>query len=78
MTLGPEQRDLNKLIGERIKQRREEISMTQESLGGVIDAPQCTISLMEKGEKTISVIKLIKIASVLGVNMDMLTKGFIA
>jgi len=59
--------DINiaKLIGNRIRKKRIELGLSQEMLGEMCELHRTYIGAVERGEKNVTVITLIKIAKVL-------------
>ena len=61
-----------KLIGQRIKQARLHIGITQEYLSELIDVTAAFVGHIERGERSVSLTTLIKIAMVLQISTDYL------
>lgn len=62
----------SKKIGQRIKELREEIGMSQHDLAGRLDILRPTISQMENGERKITIEELIKLSEILNTPMQYL------
>ena len=65
-----------KLLGERIRQFRQAKGISQEELAFKINSARNFIGCIERGEKTPSIYVLYKIATILDVSIDNLTKFF--
>lgn len=65
-----------KLLGERIRQLRQAKGISQEELAFKINSARNFIGCIERGEKSPSIYVLYKIASILDVSIDNLTKIF--
>lgn len=65
-----------KLLGERIRQFRQAKGISQEELAFKINSARNFIGCIERGEKTPSIYVLYKIATILDVSIDNLTKIF--
>lgn len=65
----------NKMIGKRIRQRRRELSLSQEQLAELIDCSTVHMSRIErKGQ--IGIRLLVRVAQVLGISVDELVGNF--
>lgn len=62
----------SKKIGQRIKQLREEIGMSQQDLADRLDMQRPTISQMENGERKIVAEELIKLSKILNTSVQYL------
>ena len=62
-------------LGDRIKQRREELGWTQETLANQAGLSKGFLSDIENGKRGIGANSLLDIAQVLGVSLDYLMKG---
>ena len=62
----------SKKIGQRIKELREEIGMSQQGLAGRLNILRPTISQMENGERKITIEELIKLSEILNTSMQYL------
>ena len=62
-------------LGERIKNERQRIRMTQEQFGEVVDISSAYIGQIERDERTPSLKSLKKIAKELNVSLDYLITG---
>mgnify|MGYP002706390021 FL=1 len=65
-----------KLLGERIRQFRQAKGISQEELAFKINSARNFIGCIERGEKSPSIYVLYKIATILDVSIDNLTKNF--
>lgn len=65
-----------KLLGERIRQFRQAKGISQEELAFKINSARNFIGCIERGEKAPSIYILYKIATILGVSIENLTKIF--
>ena len=63
-------------IGQRIKERRERLGLTQQQLGDKIHRSREYISKWESGERGLKVEDLVSIANVLESSCDYLLKGY--
>jgi transcriptional regulator with XRE-family HTH domain len=61
-----------KLIGKRIKQARIHTGITQEYLSELVDVTPAFIGHIERGERSVSLVTILKIATVLSVSTDYL------
>ncbi|MCI9625157.1 MAG: helix-turn-helix transcriptional regulator [Clostridia bacterium] len=59
-------------IGKRIKEERRKRQLTQERLAELVDVTPAFIGHIERGERSLSLITLIKISNCLGVTIDYL------
>lgn len=66
------EKELNKKVGEKIQNRRNELGMKQEELGIALDCDRSHISKLETGERTISLEVLKIIAKKLNTSADYL------
>ena len=64
-------------IGDRIRQRRSELKITQEKLGYMVGVSNSHISSIERAEKTPSLDTLLLICGALGISTDYLVNGTI-
>ena len=64
----------DKRIGERIKKVRTEAALNQTDFGKIFGIPQCDLSLIEKGERTISFEVLLSIANYFNISTDYFIK----
>ena len=62
-------------LGERIKNERQRIRLTQEQFGELVDISSAYIGQIERDERTPSVKSLKKIAKELNVSLDYLITG---
>lgn len=59
----------NKELGKVLKQRREELEITQKQLGDICDLSHNGISRVEIGNSDIKLSTLLKIGKILGINL---------
>lgn len=64
------------ILGEAIRVRRKEIKFSQEKLAEKADLTPAYISELERGNETISVDRLVRIAVALGLKVADLVNGF--
>jgi transcriptional regulator with XRE-family HTH domain len=64
--------DINKEVGNRIREYRTKRGLTQEGLAFEADLHRAYVGQIERGEKTIGVKNLQKIAKALGIKMSKL------
>ncbi len=62
-------------LGQRIRQRREALKLTQQQLAEALGVTPQHISVIEQGKRSISVEGLAKLAEELGVSIDYLVTG---
>jgi transcriptional regulator with XRE-family HTH domain len=62
-------------VGERIKQRRLELGLTQEKLAAKAKMSVGFLSDLERGERNVSADYLLEISHALGASLDFLMKG---
>jgi len=62
-------------LGDRIKQRREELGWTQEALANRAGLSKGFVSDIENGKRGIGAQSLLDVAQVLGMSLDYLMKG---
>ena len=60
----------SKIIGEKIKRFRKRQGLTQDHLADYLELDRSTISLIEKGERTIDMDRLEKLANLCGVELS--------
>jgi transcriptional regulator with XRE-family HTH domain len=60
------------LIGQRIKKFREERNITQEAMAKHLDVTQSNYGRLEKDDRRLNVVKLLKIVHILDINIMML------
>lgn len=65
------------VIGQRIKKLREDKGITQESMALQLDVTQSNYGRLEKDDRRLNVVKLIKIARILDVNLMYLFNGML-
>lgn len=63
------------VIGQRIKKLREEKGITQEAMATQLDVTQSNYGRLEKDDRRLNVVKLLKIARILDVNLMYLFNG---
>lgn len=62
------------IIGQRIKKLREERGITQETMAIQLDVTQSNYGRLEKDDRRLNVVKLLKIVRILNVNVAYLFK----
>lgn len=62
-------------LGNRIRAAREKRDLSQESLAERADLHPTYIGQVERGEKNLTIVSLLKIAAALGISPDALLKG---
>lgn len=60
------------VIGQRIKKLREEKGITQETMAHQLDVTQSNYGRLEKDDRRLNVVKLLKIVRILNVNISYL------
>jgi len=60
----------SKVLGERIKSRRESLKMSQEDLADLMEVSRVTISNWERGQRGIDATEMDKLASALKVRLE--------
>lgn len=60
------------IIGQRIKRLREERGITQEAMALQLDVTQSNYGRLEKDDRRLNVVKLLKIVRILNVNINYL------
>lgn len=63
------------VIGQRIKKLREEKGITQESMALQLDVTQSNYGRLEKDDRRLNVVKLLKIVRILDINIMYLFNG---
>ncbi|TRW25383.1 helix-turn-helix transcriptional regulator [Flavobacterium zepuense] len=63
------------VIGQRIKKLREEKGITQESMALQLDVTQSNYGRLEKDDRRLNVVKLLKIVRILDINVMYLFNG---
>jgi len=64
--------DTMNIIGQRIKKLRDERGITQETMALQLDVTQSNYGRLEKDDRRLNVVKLLKIARILNVNINYL------
>ena len=64
-----------KAMGRRIREKRNEVKLTQEKLAEMIDISPSHIGEIERGTSVCSLEVLVNIATALDLNLDTLVKG---
>lgn len=59
-------------LGNRIRSERKKLNLTQEQLAELINVSTTYVGLVERGERSITLSKLIQVANSLGVSVDYL------
>ncbi len=65
-------------LGKRIREERKKLNLTQEKLAELVNVSTTYIGFIERGERTLTLSKLVTIANVLGVSVDYLLADSIA
>ena len=61
----PQEKDLDRqLLGNRLKEAREYLELTQDEVARVLNVPRAAISLMEAGQRKVEAIELKKLAAI--------------
>ena len=66
------------LLGKRIREERLKMSLTQEKLAEDVDISTAYLGQIERGERSVTLDKLIPIANRLGVTVDFLLADYIS
>ena len=66
-----------KILGQRIREERLRLKLTQEQLSERIDVTASYLGAVERGEKSMTLEKLIALINVFGVSMDYILSDFI-
>lgn len=72
-----EKREIQQKIGKQIKWWRQEMGITQESLGELVNLSTTTVSRLETGSQCVAVTKLVEIANALKIDAGLLFCDFI-
>lgn len=59
-------------LGKRIREERKKLNFTQEQLAELINVSTTYVGFIERGERSLTLDKLIKIANTLGISVDYL------
>lgn len=70
--------NINKTVGDNIRAKRIVLGISQQSLGDVLKISFQQIQKYEKGERTLSIIKLLELATVLRCPIDELLGEYVA
>lgn len=65
-----------KILGKRIREERLRLKLTQEQLSEKIDVTASYLGSVERGEKSMTLEKLIDLINVFGVSMDYILSDF--
>ena len=65
-----------KTFGEFIRNRRNELNMSQQDIAAQLGISQNYYSLLERGERTVDLFQAMNICSVLGLNISEFTGKF--
>lgn len=63
------------VLGKRIREERTSRSLTIEQLSELVNLSPSYLGLVERGERGLSVEKLVKVSGVFGIPMDLLLQG---
>lgn len=66
-----------KILGKRIREERLRLKLTQEQLSEKIDVTASYLGAVERGEKSMTIEKLIDLINVFDVSMDYILSDFI-
>lgn len=66
------------LLGKRIKAERNKLNLTQEKLAEDVDISTAYLGQIERGERNVTLDKLIPIANRLGVTIDFLLSDYLS
>ncbi len=66
-----------KILGKRIREERLRLKLTQEQLSERIDVTASYLGAVERGEKSMTLEKLIDLINVFGVSMDYILSDYI-
>lgn len=66
-----------KILGKRIREERQRLKLTQEQLSEKIDVTASYLGAVERGEKSMTLEKLIDLIKVFEVSMDYILSDFI-
>lgn len=64
-----------KQIGERIRNRRKQLNLTQEQLAEKMDVSIQMVSNLERGNKAIKIENLLKLSEILNISVDYILRG---
>ncbi len=64
-----------KIVGERIRSARSRLGISQEELASLADVHRTYIGGIERGERNVSLLNLVRIARSLGVTVSDLVSG---
>jgi transcriptional regulator with XRE-family HTH domain len=67
--------DILIVLGDKVRELRKEINLSQEELAHRADVHRTYIGMIERAEKNVTIINLEKIARALGVSIEILVKG---
>lgn len=65
------------LLGKRIREERQKLNLTQEKLAEDVNISTAYLGQIERGERSVTLDKLIPIANRLGVSIDFLLSDYI-
>ena len=71
----PRNEDSLVTLGDRIKSRREDLQLSQESLADKCDFDRTYISMLERGRRNPAFLNLLKLAEGLDLSLSTLIKG---
>ncbi|MWP40335.1 DNA-binding transcriptional regulator, XRE-family HTH domain [Gemmobacter aquatilis] len=63
------------ILGKRVREKREELGLSQEALADVCSFDRTYVSLIERGKRNISLVNLVRIAIGLNTSVSQLTEG---
>jgi transcriptional regulator with XRE-family HTH domain len=71
----PEKNDTRNILGSRLKEMREYLSLSQEEIAQLLQIPRSAISLIENGERKVEALELKKFAEIYQCPIDYFTGG---
>ncbi|MFN9791127.1 MAG: helix-turn-helix domain-containing protein [Holosporales bacterium] len=63
-------------FGQKIRQLRHEKSLSQEELADLAGVHRTYIGMIERGEKNVTIVTMLRLSEALGLRVSDLTKGF--
>lgn len=63
---------MKEMLGRRIREERQKLNITQETLAEAVDLTTAFIGQVERGERALTLENLVKVANRLGVSVDYL------
>ena len=62
--------DLRKLLGKRIREMRHVFNISREELAEILDISVSSLGLIERGERGVTLLNLIKVSDTFGISID--------